>query len=496
MEAARREIQRGGRVLAVAPKRELVEQIAAAGRSLGLQVGINSAALGERTWRGQVIVASINSVYNHAHAFGPISMLIEDEAHLAPHGQQGMLRALRRGLGSPRIIGGTGTPFRLMGGSLTEGEDAPYQKMVYRYSIMDGIRDQYLVTPFSVPVDDKIDVSKLRVAQGEFTGSSQDAQMLAAMDNHIAQMLHYGRDRRTWLVFEASVKAAKAMAQRMNEWGIPTGLVIGDRTKAEAANRRKVVEDLRHRRIRAAVNVDCLTTGTDVQEIDMLVCRRRTKSLGLWMQILGRMLRTIGGNLDASILAGKSDSLLLDFADNTSEFGPIDWIRPKDTPIRLVSCEACGKRNGGAAARCWSCDEPMTKLCPACLVSIRKGLLDCPECGHDMRTGGGDAAPRGAKLLETPSGAALISAWAKGSAREGGWVPVRKAWERDGKVIVDTAEQRVELPEALTPFGGKARWIRVEDATILIPNGASRTSILQVTPEGVAMVIPMPPAIT
>jgi hypothetical protein len=28
--------------------------------------------------------------------------------------------------------------------------------------------------------------------------------MLALMDNHIAQMIHHGADRRAWLVFEAS----------------------------------------------------------------------------------------------------------------------------------------------------------------------------------------------------------------------------------------------------------------------------------------------------
>src|SRR6185312_3368379 len=118
-------------------------------------------------------------------------------------------------------------------------------------------------------------------------GSSQDAQMLAMADNHIVQMMHYGRDRRSWLVFEASRKAATAMAERMNQWGIPTGLVLGDRTRAEALHSYQTVEAFRAGRLRALVNVDCLTTGFDVQQVDMLVCRRRTKSLLLWVQIVG-----------------------------------------------------------------------------------------------------------------------------------------------------------------------------------------------------------------
>lgn len=494
--AAKNEIERGGRVLAVAPNRELVQQIAAAFKYLGIPTGINCAALGERAWRGPAIVASINSVHASPQSFGPISLLIEDEAHMAPHGQQGMLRSLRRGLGRTRIIGGTGTPYRMYGGSLVDGEDAPYDQIVCRYPIIEGIRDQILVPPFSVPVEDQLDVSKVSVSQGEYSGSSQDKQMIALMRSHITQMLHYGRDRRAWLVFEASRKSAQAMADEMNAWGIPTGLVLGDRTKAEAIHRRNTVEAFRAGRLRALVNVDCLTTGFDVQQVDMLVCRRRTKSLSLWIQILGRLLRTIGGNLDASIRAGKADGLLLDFSDNATEFGPLDFIRPKETKSKLVSCDACNARVPVAAMRCWSCDAPMTKNCPACLKPVQKGVLDCPHCQHDMRTGGGESdGPKPAKLLERPSGAALIAAYKTGSEREGGWSPIKRVWTHEGATFADGQQ----VPPAFEPHIAKARWIRIGpdgiDA-VLIPNGLSRRSVLQVTADGVQLPVPMPSQIS
>jgi DNA repair protein RadD len=490
-ELARREIERGGRAIIGSHTRELVEQNATACSTLGLRYGINAAALNERTWRAPVISAGIQSVHRHAQSFGPISLFCGDEAHLWPHSEAGMFRALHRGLGYPRLVGGSGTPYRLQGGSLVEGEGAPFDRVVYRYSIIDGIRDGYLVAPFCAPVDDQLDVSKLRVAQGEYTGNSQDAQMIAMMDNHIAQMLHYGRDRRSWLVFEASKKAAVAMAARMNEWGIPTGLILGDRSKAEAIHRRNTVEAFRAGRLRAVVNVECLTTGFDVQEVDLLVCRRRTKSLSLWVQIVGRLLRTIGGNIESSVRAGKADGLLLDFAGCVDEFGPLDFIRPKDTTSKLVSCEVCGKRNAAAAMKCWSCDEPMTKRCPACLEAIRKGLLDCPHCGHDMRVGGGEEAPKPQKLLERPSGAALIASYKTGTVREGGWLPVRRVWEADGATVVDG----YPLTGPLAGRGHDARWIRVADGAvdaILVKNGASMNSVLQVTRDGVQLPVPMP----
>lgn len=493
-ELARRTIERGERVLTCAHTRELVEQNAAACRALmpGAFIGINAAALNERTWRAPVISAAIQSVFKYAHNFGPIGLLNIDEAHLIPHAESGMYRELHRALGYPRMVGGSGTVFRLQGGSLVEGEGAPFEQVVYRYTILDGIRDGYLCPAFSLGADDKLDVSKLKTRQGEFTGDSQDAQMITAMDNHIAQMVHYGTDRRAWLVFEASTKAARAMAARMNEWGVPTGLVLGD---TPAHERTATIAAYRAGRLRALVNVAALTTGFDVPDVDLLVMRRRTKSLGLYIQIAGRGLRTIGGNITTSIAAGKADCAVLDFAGNIEQHGPLDFIRPKETKPRLVECEECGARNAGAAARCWRCEAPMTKLCPACLGTVRKGVLDCPHCAFDMRAGPREEAAQ--KLRDTPSGAALIASY-KGAMieRAGGWLPIRKAYSGPGGALIDAGSGRYELAGHLATVAADARWCRLgEDgavAAVLLPNGAARASARQVSADGTELIIPMP----
>jgi len=481
-ECGRREIERGGRVLSVVHTRELVEQNAAAYRLLGIQCGINAASLGERTWRAPAISAAIQSVYKNAQSFGPITMLIVDECHLIPHSEAGMYRELHRALGYPRMVGLSGTTFRLQGGSLVEGEGAPFEKIVYTYDIIDGIRDGYLVPAFSAPADDKIDLTKLKVRQGEYTPASQDEQMIAAIDNHIVQMIHHGRDRRAWLVFEASVKAAKAMAARLNEWGIPTGLVLGETAAGERA---------------ATIQA---FTGFDVQEVDLLVLRRATKSLGLYIQMTGRLLRTVGGNIVASVRAGKADGLVLDFAGLIDTHGPLDFIHPKETALKLTSCECCGARNPTAAANCWSCSEPMTKNCPLCLEAIRKYELDCPHCGFDMRQGPRDEA-KPQKLLDTPSGAALIAAYKTGAERQGGWLPIMRVFGRsDVETIVATPDgTQYTITGALAAHGRAARWLRTNETGtvtgVLVPNGASRKSVLQITSDGISLIVPMPVAI-
>jgi len=338
-ELARRAWARNERTIITAHTRELVEQNANACRMLmpDVHIGINAAALGERTWRAPVICAAIQSVYKYARNFGVISVALGDEAHLWPHSEAGMYHELMRGFPDARIAGASGTVFRLQGGSLVEGEGAPFDVVVYRYSILDGIRDGYLCPAFSIGADDKIDEAKLSVDRmGEFSGASSDKQMIVAIDNHIAQMVHHGAERRSWLVFEASTKSAEAMAKRMADWGIPTGLVLG---KTGAAERAQLIESFRSGKLRAMVNINALTTGFDVPQVDLLVMRRPTKSLGLYIQQVGRALRTIGGNIQASVAAGKSDCSVLDFA------GSGDTCSKRSLAACSTSARASGLRS-------------------------------------------------------------------------------------------------------------------------------------------------------
>lgn len=490
-EIARRAVERRERIIIGAHVRELVEQNAEACKLLmpDVHVGINCSALGEANWRAPVICASIQSVFRYPERFGTVDRMIVDEAHLLPHNESGMYNALYRGLRCPPMTGGSGTTFRLQGGSLVEGEKPPFDCVVYTYSILDGIRDGYLVPPISLEADDKLDATKLRTRNGEYTGESQDDQMLTLMDSHIQQIIHYGRDRRAWLIFEASAKAAKAMCKRMNEWGIPTGLVLGTTSPEE---RRATIAAYRAGRLRACVNVNALTTGSNIPEIDLEVMRRRTKSIGLYIQMVGRCLRTIGGNLPSSIASGKADGAVLDFAGNIDQHGPLDCITPVFSKARFTSCEDCGKRNPSAAMRCMWCGAEMTKNCPACLTALSRGIMQCTACNYDMRSGARDAPAE--KLLDRPSGAALLSSHkTPGEERSGGWIPIRKAWE--GGAVDDVNGDRWDLPGPLVEFAAAARWIRKEPLAIMVPNGRSKASAWQIAADGSRLIIPIPPQI-
>jgi hypothetical protein len=102
-----------------------------------------------------------------------------------------------------------------------------------------------------------------------------------------------------------------------------------------------------------------------------------------------------------------------------------------------------------------------------------------------------------AKLLERPSGAALIAAYRATTERAGGWLPIAKAYSGPGGALVDASGGRYELRGRLAELIGEARWLRVEGGSVvalLLPNGSSRSSARQVTADGAEFIIPLPAA--
>lgn len=106
------------------------------------------------------------------------------------------------------------------------------------------------------------------------------------------------------------------------------------------------------------------TTGFDAPGIDTIVMLRPTKSPGLYYQMCGRGFRKAPDKLDGC--------LILDFAGNVNEHGPVDRIR---APL--------GKRGDGIGAG----DPPKYKTCPKCQApGIPLPTRVCPDCGFILIT--------------------------------------------------------------------------------------------------------------
>ena len=232
-------------------------------------------------------------------------------------------------------MGLTATPYRLDGGRLTRGKDKLFSSIAYELPVQRLVDAGHLVPVVTPHVSLGVDTASVKTRGGDFVASDLDKPAQKITREALAEAKVLAKDRRAWLVFCVSVEHAKmAVAELMDlEFG-RVALVTGE-TPAE--ERDRIVKQFRAGEIRAVVNVDVLTTGFDAPICDCLVVLRPTQSTGLYVQMIGRGMRTH---------PGKTSCLLLDYGTNVERHGPITAVNPKMQP---------------AAPGEWICEERMRR---------------------------------------------------------------------------------------------------------------------------------------
>lgn len=344
---------------------------------------ICSASLGKKDLRGQIVMASIQTVYKHAYDIQRCDLLIVDECHLIPHSGEGMYKRFIEDLmvinPQMKVIGFTASPFRMSSGRLDEGDGALFGSVAYEVGILELINRGFLCPPVTKAMHTHFDLTGVHTRGGEFI----PAELSAAVDvdeitqDAVDEIVSYGADRRSWLAFGTSIQHALNIRDAIRSRGISCETITG---KTPSAERAALVDAFKAGRIRCLTNVDVLTTGFDAPAVDLLAVLRPTKSAGLWLQIIGR-----GTRLSPS--TGKENCLVLDFGQNSARFGPIDQINGRKR-----------QSEGGG-------DAPV-KECPECESILAAGVRQCPDCGFEF-------PPPAPAIDSTSSTAAILSSQIK-----------------------------------------------------------------------------------
>lgn len=328
------------------------------------RTGINSAGLRRRDTKSQVLFAGIQSVQKKAKDIGHVDLAIVDEAHLVPHKDGGMYRKFFDDLQliNPhlKIIGLTATPYRLNGGLLTTGENKLFTSVAYRVDILRMIKEGYLSPLVTVKGATQYDTQGVAERGGEFVLSDLSARLEAEEETTTIaceEMVNLAREqgRKHWLVFCASVEHAHQTREIVQELtGETVEIITGDTEKTKRAH---TVDRFKRGELRCLVNVNVLTTGFNAPATDLVCLLRPTQSPGLYVQMLGRGMRTADG---------KEDALILDYGSNIERHGPINAIKAPGV-----------KGKGGGAAP--------SKDCPNCYYEgIPAGRRICPECEFEF----------------------------------------------------------------------------------------------------------------
>ena len=346
------------RILVITHVRELIAQNHA--EMIGLwpeaPAGIYSAGLGRREIDAPVLFAGIQSIHRRAHEIQHCDLVLIDEAHLIPRASDTMYRrfidALTRVNPRLKIIGFTATPYRLDSGMLHQGDGRMFTDIAYEVSIRDLIDQGYLCPLVSKATDVALDVGGVGSRGGEFAAG----QLQAAVDREpitraaIDEVVAYGRDRKSWLVFCAGVEHADHVATEIRARGASCATIFGHTPTAE---RDRVIAAFKRGEITALASMGVLTTGFNAPAVDLIAMLRPTKSAGLYVQMAGRGTR---------LAPGKDNCLVLDFAGNVARHGPID----------AVTARAPNAGEGVAP----------TKVCPDCDSILATAIRQCPDCGH------------------------------------------------------------------------------------------------------------------
>lgn len=324
---ARWTVSRGRRVLVLAHRTELLEQARNKLVDVGVWAAIEKAD--RRAGLASVVVASVQTLRGKrlaqldAKQFG---LVVVDESH---HAAAASYRAILDHFGSCKILGVTATPDRADGKALGEIFDS----VAYRYELRDAIRDRWLAPIVARRIVlQGVDLSSVRSRAGDLASDELAAVMATdeAVLGVVVPLLEQAGDRRT-IVFAVDVAHARAITEAINARR-PNAARLAH-GELEDHERRQILVDYARGDFQFLVNCALYTEGFDEPSVSCVAIARPTKSRALFVQMVGRGTRLLGLSYDASVAAGKSDCLILDFTGNAGRHRlvtPIDCLAPGD----------------------------------------------------------------------------------------------------------------------------------------------------------------------
>ena len=336
----------GGRVLWMAHRTELVDAACRTLHGFGLPVGCVAASSKWPVNRdASVQVASIQTLVAREAHRPPATLIVWDEAHHACDEGAAAWTGLLDAYPNVPLLGLTATPERGDGGGLSG---------IFTGLVVGATVRQLTEAGHLVPCE--------IVRPGRMLENGQIAQHpLAAYQEH--------GGGRPCIVFARTVEEARAYAAEFTAAGhraecITATTPAGDREIALELYRRGVV--------RVLTCVYVLTEGTDLPMAAVCILARGAGSAGIYIQMVGRVLRPS---------PGKSSALLLDLRGVSHVHGAPEEERAYSLdgrgitltqqrhcqvcqqPVDSYPCESCGYAPaGGDQAETTIVNEPMAKF--------------------------------------------------------------------------------------------------------------------------------------
>ncbi len=359
-------IKNGKRVMIICDRKELIGQAEFNLNRLGLNPTI--IAPGYKQYLNNCYLASVDTLIRRE--LPQVDIIIIDEAHKQTFDK--IIRKYREETAyNPVIIGATATPLRT--GKQTSLHEL-YDDIVEPVTI-----DDLLNTGFLVPCTTyaaKEDFSDVKMTGNDYNSAAlyEKFNKSKLYDGVIEKYKQFA-DGKKGIIFNVNVEHSKKMVQSFRSAGYSAEHLDGATPKVR---RKQILEGFARGDFKILSNCSVLTTGYDEPSIEVVIINRATRSLPLYLQMVGRGSR---------LYDNKDGFICIDMGSNVYEHGlwqdHREWNLVKQrrssdgvAPVKL--CEKCEAMNHASARVCFDCGEPFKIKAKALLkaefVEVKKGL--------------------------------------------------------------------------------------------------------------------------
>ena len=301
---ARNFFQRQEPILVIAHTEELIFQLRdALEQACGVLVGVIKAGVKVNPER-LIQVASVQTLRNRA--LPPAALVIIDESH---HAIAKTYRKIIESYPDAYILGVTATPCRTDG----SGFDDLFDALISITNTRELIEQDHLCNYKLIADPNAISTKGIRTTGGDFNSRdlANAVDAIALSGNLISTYMLHAIGKKC-VLFAINREHGRAIAKQFNVAGIPTEYLDGETPDEE---RKAIIERFRTGETLVLCNVNIVTEGFNLPNIEVVQVARPTKSLSLWLQMVGRGLRTA---------EGKQHALILDHTDNFARLGMPD----------------------------------------------------------------------------------------------------------------------------------------------------------------------------
>lgn len=348
--------EKGSRTFFTVHRKDLIKQTSTAFEEFNIPHGFIASGYGYNPYQ-TINICSIDTLKNRIDVIQPPKVAFIDECHLA--NSAGWSKVIRWMLNSGTyVVGLSATPWRLDGSGLGEH----FHDMVSGPSMQWLIDNKYL-SEYRYFAPSTVDTSGIGMVAGDYN----KGQLAARMEQDAVivgdAIKHYRKhaDGKRAICYCVSRKHSEKTVENFKAAGIMAAHIDGETSMADRARLIKAFAD---GHIKVLCNVELITTGFDLAAqigravaVEAIILLRPTKSLSLYLQMVGRGLRYDG-----------TTHVILDHAGCALTHG----LPAEDREWSLESRE---KRRGGGTG------VIPTRQCDKCFFVHRPAPL-CPDCGH------------------------------------------------------------------------------------------------------------------